>query len=110
MSGSIVLTPSNTRHNVAMDRARSTMMTHRHALVLGILCGALLLAQPRPALATEISPPPGTAEAVGAALLDRYVAAVNAHDTSTFRDIHTETYIQHSGRSPNGRPALLENF
>ncbi len=85
-------------------------MTHRHALVLGILCGALLLAQPRPALATEISPPPGTAEAVGAALLDRYVAAVNAHDTSTFGDIHTETYIQHSGRSPNGLPALIENF
>lgn len=50
------------------------------------------------------------AEAVGSALLDRYVAAINAHDTSTFGDIHTENYIQHSGRSPNGLAAQIENF
>lgn len=50
------------------------------------------------------------AEAVAATLLDKYVAAVNAHDTSTFGDIHTENYIQHSGRSPNGLAAQIENF
>jgi predicted ester cyclase len=50
------------------------------------------------------------AEAVGAALLERYVAAVNAHDTSAFPDIHTESYIQHSGRSPSGLAAQIENF
>ncbi len=49
-------------------------------------------------------------QAVGNALLDKYVAAVNAHDTSSFAEIHTESYIQHSGRSPNGLPALIENF
>jgi len=47
---------------------------------------------------------------VGTALLDKYVAAVNAHDTSTFPEIHTESYIQHSGRSPNGLAAQIENF
>jgi len=48
--------------------------------------------------------------AVGEALLDKYVAAVNAHDTSTVAEIHTESYIQHSGRSPNGLAAQVENF
>lgn len=44
------------------------------------------------------------------ALLDRYVAAVNAHDTGSFGEIHAENYIQHSGRSPNGLAAQVENF
>jgi predicted ester cyclase len=43
-------------------------------------------------------------------LLDRYLAAVNAHDTSTFPEIFTEAYIQHSGRSPSGLPAQIANF
>jgi steroid delta-isomerase-like uncharacterized protein len=43
-------------------------------------------------------------------LLDRYVAAVNAHDTSSFPDLFTESYIQHSGRSPSGLAAQIENF
>jgi predicted ester cyclase len=71
--------------------------------VLAIL-GATLLAQSRPALAKCIP------EAAASVLLDKYVAAVNAHDTSTFGDIHTENYIQHSGRSPNGLAAQVENF
>jgi hypothetical protein len=50
------------------------------------------------------------AETIGSALLDKYVAAVNAHDTSSFSEIHTESYIQHSGRSPNGLAAQVENF
>ncbi|MGZ6242428.1 MAG: ester cyclase [Candidatus Binataceae bacterium] len=80
------------------------MTTSRGVLVFAIL-GAALLVQPRPAHAQDRSP-----EAVGAALLDKYVAAVNAHDTSTFADIHTQAYIQHSGRSPNGLAAQVENF
>ena len=43
-------------------------------------------------------------------LLDRYVAAVNAHDTGPFAEIFTEAYIQHSGRSPSGLPAQIANF
>ena len=44
------------------------------------------------------------------ALLDRYVAAVNAHDTGKFPEFITEGYIQHSGRSPSGLAAQIANF
>jgi len=44
------------------------------------------------------------------ALLDRYLAAVNAHDTSKFPELFTEGYIQHSGRSPSGLPAQIANY
>ena len=44
------------------------------------------------------------------ALLDRYLAAVNAHDTSKFPEIISEGYIQHSGRSPSGLQAQIANF
>jgi predicted ester cyclase len=80
-------------------------MTSPGVLVLALL-GATLFAQSRPAGAAENCLP----EAVASALLDRYVAAVNARDTSSFGDIHTENYIQHSGRSPNGLAAQVENF
>lgn len=43
-------------------------------------------------------------------LLDRYSAAVNAHDTSTFPEIFTDAYVQHSGRSPSGLQAQIANF
>lgn len=72
-------------------------------LVLATL-GATLLAQSSPALANCIP------EAAASALLDKYVAAVNARDTGSFGDIHTEGYIQHSGRSPNGLAAQIENI
>ncbi len=52
----------------------------------------------------------GTPEQIASALLDKYVAAVNAHDTSSFGEIHAENYLQHSGRSPNGLAAQIENF
>jgi steroid delta-isomerase-like uncharacterized protein len=48
--------------------------------------------------------------AVGSALLDGYVAAVNAHDTGTFPVLFTDSYIQHSGRSPSGLAAQIELF
>jgi predicted ester cyclase len=43
-------------------------------------------------------------------LLDSYLTAVNAHDTSKFPEIFTEAYIQHSGRSPSGLQAQIANF
>jgi steroid delta-isomerase-like uncharacterized protein len=79
------------------------MTDRRDLIVLSLLAGTALL--PRHAGAAT-----GNGEAVGSALLDRYVAAVNAHDTSTFGEIHTEGYIQHSGRSADGLAAQIENF
>jgi len=86
------------------------MANRRHMLALGIIGGTALLGPLRAGLAAENCASAGGAEATGCALLDKYVAAVNAHDTSSFADIHTESYIQHSGRSPNGLAALIENF
>jgi predicted ester cyclase len=79
------------------------MTTSRGVLVFALL-GTALFVQPGPARAQDCSP-----EAVSA-LLDKYVAAVNAHDTGTFADLHTQGYIQHSGRSPNGLAAQIESF
>jgi predicted ester cyclase len=78
--------------------------------VLGFAILTALAGGQRAALAAESCPPAGSAEAASSALLDRYIAAVNAHDTSSFAEIHTVTYIQHSGRSPNGLDAQIENF
>jgi steroid delta-isomerase-like uncharacterized protein len=82
------------------------MAKRRDVLALGLLGAATLMARPGAVLATESC----SSEATGSALLDRYVAAINAHDTSSFGEIHTENYIQHSGRSPNGLAAQIENF
>jgi steroid delta-isomerase-like uncharacterized protein len=81
------------------------MSARRGSIVLAILGISVLLACARPGFAQKEN-----SEAVGAALLDKYVAAINAHDTGTFGDIHAENYIQHSGRSPNGLAAQIENF
>jgi predicted ester cyclase len=81
------------------------MARRRNVLILAIFSLTVLFVQSRPGFAEQ-----DRAEAVGSALLDKYVAAVNAHDTGTFGDIHTENYIQHSGRSPNGLAAQIENF
>jgi predicted ester cyclase len=85
------------------------MTNRREMLVLGILGGSTLLAPARVSAAGDC-PPGDPAEKAGAALLDKYVAAVNAHDTSSFPEIFTESYIQHSGRSPSGLAAQIENF
>jgi len=44
------------------------------------------------------------------ALVDRYVAAVNAHDTTSFAELFTGSYIQHSGRSPSGLAAQIATY
>ena len=79
-------------------------MTARRGFIVLAILGLFAVSGSRPGFAQK-----EPAEAVASALLDRYVAAINAHDTSTFGDIHTESYIQHSGRSPNGLAAQIEN-
>jgi len=87
------------------------MTNRRNALALGLLSGTALFAAMRtPHAAAECLPGDANAESVGSRLLDRYVAAVNAHDTSSFPELFTESYIQHSGRSPDGLAAQIENF
>src|SRR5229473_1563524 len=86
------------------------MTDRRGVLALGVLAGAAVLAPWRAGLAAEDCSAAVRAEAIGSALLDRYVAAVNAHDTTSFPEIHTESYIQNSGRSPSGLAAQIENF
>ena len=83
------------------------MLRRRQVLALAMLGGSALVA--RSALAAGDCPPTDSA-ALGAALLDRYVAAANAHDTSSFPELFTEAYIQHSGRGPSGLAAQIENF
>jgi len=86
------------------------MTNRRNLLTLGMVGGAVLLAPWREGLAAEDCAAVTRAERVGSALLDKYVSAVNAHDTSSFPEIHTESYIQHSGRGANGLAAQIENF
>jgi predicted ester cyclase len=86
------------------------MTDRRSLLALGLLGASALLAPLRGAAAAENCSAAGAAEAAGAALLDKYVAAANAHSTSTFPEIFTESYIQNSGRSPSGLAAQIENF
>jgi len=84
------------------------MTTRREMIVAAGLGGATLLAAARrEAFGARDG---ATDPAAARALLDRYVAAVNAHDTSVFAEIFTQSYIQHSGRSPSGLAAQVENF
>lgn len=84
------------------------MTNRRDMLALGVIGATNFFAPLRASLAAGDCSP--AAETVGARLLEKYIAAINAHDTSSFAEIHTESYIQHSGRSPNGLPAQIENF
>ena len=81
----------------------STMTGRRVALFAGMF--GVLLIPVRQTRASDCSN-----DTVGSRLLDRYVAAINAHDTSSFPELHVENYIQHSGRSANGLAAQIENF
>src|SRR5262247_1984866 len=85
------------------------MRNRRSVLALGTL-SAMLTASQHAAFAAGDCPPAANSQAVGSSLLQRYVAAVNAHDTTPFPDLFTETYIQHSGRSASGLAAQIENF
>jgi len=85
-------------------------MERRDVLAMGVLAGAVVAATSWRAHAGEACPSGDTGADGSAALLERYVAAVNAHDTSSFPELFTEGYIQHSGRSPSGLAAQIENF
>ena len=58
------------------------MQNRRNVLALGILSAMMLTASRHTAFAAGDCPPAVNSEAVGSSLLDRYVAAVNAHDTA----------------------------
>ena len=84
------------------------MRTRRDTIVHGLIGGAAALASFQTSAAETACDT--EAVAVGSALLDGYVAAVNAHDTRTFPELFTESYIQHSGRSPSGLAAQIVLF
>src|SRR5262244_1626130 len=84
------------------------MTNRRDLLAFGALGGTTLIASLGKALAAGDCNP--AADKAASALLDKYVAAVNAHDTASFPELFTEAYIQHSGRSPSGLAAQIENF
>src|SRR6185369_859120 len=81
------LTISVAKHSITMycHSRRSTMTTRREMIVAAGLGGATLLAAARREAfgAGDGATDPAAARA----LLDRYVAAVNAHDTSVFAEI-----------------------
>ena len=81
-------------------------MTNRRTLLAGFAAGAILA----PAMAARAATGCPSAERTAAsALLDRYIAAYNAHDTSSFGEIFTETYLQRSGRNAPGLAAHIES-
>jgi steroid delta-isomerase-like uncharacterized protein len=84
------------------------MRTRRNTIIHGLVGSAAVLASFRaPAAETACGTEAAT---VGSALLEGYVAAVNAHDTRTFPELFAESYIQHSGRSPSGLTAQIALF
>lgn len=85
------------------------MIKRREVLAVGAPAILSLLISPPIALADGCAAAI-RAQEVASALLDRYAAAINAHDTSSFPELFTAGYIQHSGRSPSGLAAQIENF
>lgn len=94
-----------TRHDLQINR-REVMYAKLGAPILAIVATAAVSGISR---ASERSTPAGQ-DAANAALLDRYMAAVNAHDLSSFPNLFSEDYIQHSGRTPSGLKAQIANF
>ena len=84
------------------------MTNRREMLALGALGGMVFAVAAPPSFAAGCDPTATNPEAIGSAILDKYVTAVNAHDTSSFPEIFTESYIQHSGRSSSGLAATIE--
>jgi predicted ester cyclase len=103
--------PSDAMYNPS-GSARPIASANRRTMLwaLGMFGGLASLARSGAALGAEDCQQAARSVAIASALLDKYVAAVNAHDTSAFPEIHTESYIQHSGRSPSGLPAQIETF
>jgi hypothetical protein len=85
------------------------MVSRRDLLKNGLVAAAPTL-QAAPGVSAEECADHPRGASPASALLDRYVQAVNAHDTSPFPELFTQAYIQHSGRSPSGLAAQIENF
>ena len=83
------------------------MTNRREILAFGALGGLAFAVAAPPSIAAGCDPTAVNAEAIGSAILDKYVTAINAHDTSSFPEIFTESYIQHSGRSSSGLAATI---
>jgi predicted ester cyclase len=79
-------------------------MTSRRMLIATV--GSLLLPG---TVAQAVDCPASTDRTTNSDLLDRYVAAYNAHDTRSFPEIFTETYLQRSGRNPAGLAAQIDS-
>ncbi len=47
---------------------------------------------------------------VGAALVDRYIAALNNHDVNGFAEVIAEKYVQHNGRAGQGLAGTQATF
>jgi predicted ester cyclase len=83
------------------------LRTPRRSLLIALGAGPLLVTSAAAAAAESCSPPSDCREY--SALLDRYISAYNAHDTSSFGEIFTTTYLQRSGRNPPGLAAHIES-
>lgn len=85
------------------------MGTRRDTIIQGLTGSVVALLSSKAEVAAETAC--GTESvAVGSALLDGYVAAVNSHDTHAFPELFSESYVQHSGRSRSGLAAQVELF
>ncbi|MEH2492291.1 putative ester cyclase [Bradyrhizobium sp. AZCC 2230] len=84
-------------------------MTNRRTLLTFATLGTSVAIALPSALRAADSCPPSRTSSVNAAILDRYVAAINSLDVSAFPGIFADGYIQHSGRSPSGLSAQIEN-
>ena len=66
------------------------MANGRNVVARGILGGTMLLVVSHTALAAADCVMAGSSGDTGAALLGKYVAAINAHDTSSFPELFSE--------------------
>ena len=83
-------------------------MTTRRTMLVGL--GAAALVAPVGITAATVAGAAADQISENSGLLDRYAAAINAHDTSVFTTLFTPAYIQHSGRSPSGLAAVQATF
>src|SRR5262245_13026503 len=91
-------------------KGECAMISRRDVAVLGALAALAQGVPTRAAFAAEDCRASADTHQIGNALLDRYAAAINARDTGSFPELFTGTYIQHSGRTPSGLAAQIENF
>jgi predicted ester cyclase len=85
------------------------MVVTRRMFAAGALGAAPFALPVRAARAAGIEKMTDSA-AANSEILDRYIAAFNAHDVDAFRNVIAEGYIQHNGRSGPGLAGLQATF